>query len=704
MNDKINISQEIIGKYKHLGLNQDNLKVLIDQYNKYIASIVDKRDYNYKNIHNCSKHRVKMVDKGKRPPCHACKYVKRSMHILMDYMFVDKRDVSLDRLVFLLQNAFYNKLRLTRVNHMRLLASNLASMGNIMFSCADDSIYSFACINYITSIIKYQDEDIKDSYNNNVKSETDDTVRWQITKLFISNNDIAQLSKIDKALLYYLVAFRFYIIAKLDKDASDCLLKILIIINNALTVDASSIFNNHKLDYHKKTNNLEILSQIYPTLKNLFETLFMRYAKLVNRQGTYSGHSEVQDIRKILHMHDEEYINLTRSHLYSELIETIWHIIDSEIKILVGLKNLGCREITIDKKDENIDDVIRCTILNAYNHFKYVGMPHNTSYSEVIFYYAKFNLNNYILNDILHITEYHQTDNIDRPRADNNKHNNLRLEVCFLQNYRRYIVSSCHYNEYVDILNIDLNNQKSKQDFVEFVIEDSIICLSEILYILTPFNHISSFSNNFVAGIYNSLWEYAKMYETLGLMYDYKKHKNTQIYDKLFDFWFRHKSARDAELKNEIESCCPYISDNVNLTDKYGSLRNRMLMRLKHNIDDRTFKYTISYYAAEMALRYYSLIESSYYEGSCYRNQISRNYLLNDDLDNDTWLFNTAIERFRINTNDIKNRKEILAKAITDSHFYRYESYVMEKNQETEQFDIFDEVRFNDSLFTNTEL
>lgn len=86
----------------------------------------------------------------------------------------------------------------------------------------------------------------------------------------------------------------------------------------------------------------------------------------------------------------------------------------------------------------------------------------------------------------------------------------------------------------------------------------------------------------------------------------------------------------------------------------YGSLRNRMFTRLKHNIDDRTVKYTISNYAAEMALRYYSLIESSYYEGTSYRNQISRNYLLNDDLDNDTWLFNTAIERFRINTSDIE--------------------------------------------------
>lgn len=42
--------------------------------------------------------------------------------------------------------------------------------------------------------------------------------------------------------------------------------------------------------------------------------------------------------------------------------------------------------------------------------------------------------------------------------------------------------------------------------------------------------------------------------------------------------------------------------------------------------------------------------------------------------------------------------------AIKGSRFYKYESYVMETNQETEQFNFFDEVRFEDSLFTNTEL
>lgn len=671
MNDKINISQKIIDKYKHLGLNQDNLKVLIDQYNKYIASIVDKRDYNYKNIHNCSEHRVKMVDKGKRPPCHACKYVKRSMNILMDYMFVDKRDVSLDRLVFLLQNAFYNKLRLTRVNHMRLLASNLASMGNIMFSCADSPMFSFDTIAFVSNMIKSDD-------NIPVKPEKRLSKRETLIKRFISDTHFDTISKLDKALLYYLVAFRFYIIAKLDKDACDCLLKILIIINNALTVAKHNPEYVDILDNTVAKNNdvLLVNDKSYQKLKVLFNTLFTRYAKLVNRQGAYSELSEFTDIRNILHLHDNEDINLTRSHLYSDLIEAIWHIIDSEIKMLELIK--------IKDASKDINQKRIKIITDAYNHFKYIGMPHNTFYSEVIFYFARYNINNYILKDIL------------------NGSKGKRFEIKFLEDYYDYIKHNGNCSLYDSPYNV--SDTKSKQNFIEFLIEDSIICLSEILYILTPFNHISSFSNNFVAGIYNSLWEYAKMYETLGLLYDFREYQDTAIFEELFIYWHKIKSSRNKQFQDKIRQCSDLISDAANLRDKYGSLRNRLFTRLKHNIDDRTFKYTISNYAAEMALRYYSLVESGYYEGSAYRNQVSRNYLLNDDLDNDTWLFNTAIERFRINTNDIERRKQTLVKANRDSRFYRYESYVMGKNQETAQFDFFDEVRFEDSLFTNTEL
>lgn len=606
----------------------------------------------------------------------------------MDYMFVNKRDaLKEDRLEFLLRNSFFDKLRTTRVNHMRLLASNIASMGNIMFSCANAPMFSFDTIGYITTMLK----------------SSNDNNRFEGTNKFVNKTNFAKLGMVDKSLLYYLAAFRFYIIAKLDKDACDCLLKILIIINNALTVAKSNPEYIGKLDNTEAKNNDKLLAddKSYKILQELFDTLFTRYAKLVNRQGAYSELSEFTDIRKILHLHDDEDINLTRTHLYSDLIESIWHVIDSEIKMIEVIKAQGINKIAISDDTKDTKDVaeLRIQIItDAYNHFKYIGMPHNTFYSEVIFYFARYNVNNYILEDILKISKS------DNHQYNNRSSNEPTFGTLFLQKYMGFITSSENYCQYKNLFNINLSNVKDKQDLIEFLIEDSIICLSEILYKLTPFNHISSFSNHFVAGIYNSLWEYAKMYETLGLLYDFREYQGTAIFEELFRYWNKIKSSRDENFQKEISRCSPYISEGLNLRDKYGSLRNRMFSRLKHNIDDRTFKYTISNYAAEMALRYYSLVESGYYEGSAYRNQVSRNYLLNDDLDNDTWLFNTAIERFRINTNDIERRKSSLAKANTDSRFYRYESYVLKQNQETEQFDIFDEVRFDDSLFTNTEL
>ena len=661
---------------------------IIKEYITYV-SCIKCDNINFNNILTCHKHRQDMLFDGKRPPCHACKYVKRSMNIFMDNMFIHKRNISQDRVAFLLHNAFVAELKTTRVNQMRLLVSNIASMGNIMFSCANSPTFSFDTIKFISEML----------------NSGDDECKMRITEQYISSPN---WDRIDKALLYHFAAFRFYSIAKLDKDACDCLLKILIIINNVLTVilhnyQSKDINNCPQLS---DGNKLTINNKSFGELKRLFETLFTRYAKLINRQIAYSGHSEVQSIRDILHMHKEEDINLTRSHLYSELIETIWHIVDSEIKMLDVIKLLksDLTEIKVFEKDNKGNDIEKSVniikernslIISAYKHFDYVGMPHNTFYSEVIFYFAKYNINNYILKDIL------DNNDIQESNSANTKSGKPLFGTIFLKKYREFITSSANYYQYTNLFNINLSEKKAKQELIEFIIEDSIVCLSEILYKLTPFNHISSFSNNFVASIYNSLWEYARMYETLGVLYDYKVYKDKPLSGFLLK---SRQTSLIEELENEIKNCLTLIQDDNNLINKYGSLRKRIFVRLKHSIDDRTFKYTISQYAGEMALHYYSLMESSYSEGTSYRNQVSRNYLLNDDLDNDTWLFNTAIERFRINTEYIKTSKKKLANAIKNSRFYKYDSYVMKTSQEIEQFDAFDEVRFDDSLFTNTEL
>ena len=694
-----NILDKIYSKSK---LSDQIIKDIIKDYIEYV---IDKnpQKVNLLNIKACYDHRRKMLENNKRPPCHACKYVKRSMNILTDYMFIEKRMANEDRIVFLLKNSVEKQLKTTRVNHLRLLASNIASMGNIMFSCADSPLFSFEIINRVLQILEEIDKD-----NTKIHTAHNEEREERIIGLidYIKNNRCKcgktqhQLTKIDKAILYYLVAFRYYRIAKLDKDASDCLLKILIIINNALTVVL------HRLEHFNKQDSNELFfdSRSYGILKKLFEVIFVRYAKLVNRQGAYSGHSEVQDIREMLHMHKEEDINMTRSHLYTELIEAIWHIIDSEIKMLDIIKISHSESYKIIIYENNDEDSTKeksstvelertWLIKNAYKHFNCIGISHNTFYSEVIYYYAKFNMNNYILEDIWN----HSTQTNGNNFTDD-KSKKIDYGVMFLRQYKSFMNTSNKYSLYESLFNLNLSKVKNKQELIEFIIEDSIVCLSEILYKLTPFNHISSFSNNFVAGVYNSLWRYAKMYETLNLLYEYNEHP------EIPGLKYKHL-PQTKELENEIKTCCLLIQDDHNhLKDKYGSLCNMIYTRLNHYIDKRTLKYSMSQFAAEMALRYYTLIESSYSEGTSYRNQVSRNYLLNDDLDNDTWLFNTAIERFRINTNYIDNRKKRLASAIMNSRFYKYDSYVRAVDRETEQFDLFDEVRFEDSLFTNTEL
>ena len=206
-----------------------------------------------------------------------------------------------------------------------------------------------------------------------------------------------------------------------------------------------------------------------------------------------------------------------------------------------------------------------------------------------------------------------------------------------------------------------------------------------------------------MAEVYSQLWEYSKMYETLGMLYDYQLYKDDVEYDELFKKWSEDNICDG--LKKAMDDYCKIKnSQTKDLKNKYGNLRSQFFTRLRHSIDDRTMCHFISNYAAEMALKYYALAESSHSEGEAYKNYLNRNYILNDDLNNDTWFFNTTIERFRLHTNYIQNHKRRLANVIKSSRFYRPKSYITGYQKENEYSEIFDTVRFDDSLNINSEL
>lgn len=662
----------------------------IDYINKRIRKLSETIYYEIDGlkIKECSNHRSEIREKSWNLPCYACKYYNQSLRILMREMFViDKDSDAINDLkttgsksLQLLRLSFRKYLRYSRVNHLRLLAMNIVSMGNTMYSCASDRSISKDTILLIQRFLEDGSDDIKE-------------------KLIPSFN--AQLCKLDKALLYYLAAYRYYNIAKQPKDASDCLFKIITLLNEVVTVinfDKKTKSNKPKeqqqkrKDYHSLMNWAPLIIEDKDS-ESVLDIIFTRFAKAMSEQYGYSVIPELYDYKWLYHMNANEDINLTRLQIYSDLKEIIWLISDTRTKILNVMVYFGNTQEKKDHYTKLRQDEIR----RAYQHFQPLGQINDTFFNKVISYYARFRLNKCILKDIFGKDPMVNPDD----SHEYNEHFAKQFVTC-LEEYLSTNGSS-------DNLGTQIFGKREtafeKQQLIEFLIDDSIVCLTEIIYILPPYNHISSFTNSFVAEVYAQLWEQAKMYETLILVYDYRQYQETVDIHEIFQLW-KHKLNKHAMdlLEIAVSRCSQFIDGNNNLKARYGSLSSRFAMNIRHKIDDRTIHHVISNYAAEMALRYYALAESSHSEGNAYRNQISRNYVLNDDLENDTWLFNTTVERYRLHTEYIQSHRRRLTKIYHDSRFYKYNGYMLDKDAEKEFAEIYDDIRFDDSLHINSEL
>lgn len=693
--------------------------LVLDYLHYFTQKGETKEPISYRKIMECSLHRSRIRSKGWNLPCHACKYLHQSLTIMIPEIFEQKdmsnwrrQRISGSKAVYLLELSFRRDIKYTRVNHLRLLASNIVSMGNILYSCSDNGTSSYA-----------EDKNLVNGINENVltlikemlDNGFDDEKRNNIDKFKKKLRDEIKLTKLDKSLLYYLAAHRFYNIALQHKDAGECLLKILRLIHEYITVvnfsKKGKYEKKRKLIKYNNTNAFNIYNSDCLNKANTFYTvetkkendildiIFIRYAKCVSQQYGFSCQTELNSYRWLLHMGTNEDLDFRHLHIYTELKEAIWQIMDTRIK----LQNISIYCYQKEKQKTLAQDIAKCrreNVMIAYRHFKPTGHIRSTFYDDVFSNYARFRLNKLIVKDIF---------GKDPMVLRNNSYRYTQYYMNeFVRCLRKYLTNDNNKKRLDSMIFCSDEtgtalSQNKKLEIIEFLLEDSIICLSEIIYTLPPYNHISSFSNSFIAEVYTQLWEYAKMYETLGLLYDYQLYNQEVDYKRLFNNWSEENIGLG--LKNEMDKYCKVV--DVIITDlkgKYGSLRSKFFTRLRHNVDDRTMCYFISNYAAEMALKYFALAESSHTEGEAYKNYLNRNYILNDDLNNDTWFFNTTVERFRLHTNYIQHHRRRLAQVIRNSRFYRPKSYITGYQKETDYSEIFDTVRFDDSLNINSEL
>ena len=653
----------------------------------------------------CDFHRHNMRKNNLRPACYACKYYTRSLRILAANMFENK-DVlqnNLTKSLGVLNLSFKKYLLYTNSNSIKTLAQTLEGFGNVMFACASGN--------------KYEHDNYKSDFGINPH------IISAISKLLSTDNDEqaetiiqnlgenlegsdgknkAKLSRLDKSILYYFDAYRFYLINADYNEAVGCLKKITTILTYYIEVLCYYPSNsNNPFNDESETIRCLLYGNSAKQIKPVLDELFRHVARYTGYKYDHINISEINELKWIYSKELCDNIDLTKLSVYPD-IRSCWLRI-AEIKTK-GLKYLMKNEKDGQKKKGYTESYLT-HIRDTYPLIAPKRRNETTFYEEVLAYYTKVRYNDHILNNLLGRNPF-----VNREKGGYT--NEFHIE--FYKLLAGYL-NSGEDNDRIDKVLFDTAcDVEDRLHLIEYLILDTLNCISNMVKVFTPHNHLTSYSKSFIAIVYNFYWEWARKYEFLYSLYQYQESiipiRYTDMQDseenESFNCFYFNKPFQnnneylrynpekankiikniaggirsektgetiERELRDAMTKCARIISNipfNKEEILRFGLRSDRLYERLRHEIDDITINTIFSNYTAEMALRNYKLSEEANTEGEAYTEMISSLHFLNDDLNNDTCQFNIACDRFLLNCGVVEQQRKELEKLYCVSNVY----------------------------------
>lgn len=653
----------------------------------------------WSKIKDCSGRIDLMKKAGCRLPCNACKYVNRSLIILMKYMF--GKDITREadfekncKAVILLEYTSHKRIKHLRPSQLMLLASTAEQMANILLSCSSTDVRkerlvkkndSEISVNVIELLEDLSSEDINESQRKGVL----DFFKQRI-QIESNNDDTTHLQKLDKVLLYYWTAYRFYEIAAMYKEAVQCVERMVKVLEDYLTVIAFDFSTEQRLSLVKRfVRNGE-------GRFTLVENLFKRAAVIVGRQYDSFDMAEIHENKWLFHLERADDVDLTKLSIFPNL-QTVFY---SSIKCkIISLQYLTKKEQDGFYHNEYLDYLARIydRVAPSLRHEK-------TFKGEIESFYMKAYLNYLVWVHLLGVDVVGVERSAYNP---NSPDSSIEHHQTFYLGLKDYLGHNETMGLDESVFGID-GSVKSKLGILNYLIHDSMVCLSNILKVLTPHNHITTFSNSFVAEIYDMLWVWSKYYELmydLYIYYRYDEEGNAEKKELVVGMSSRNTWADNEKVDKPMRDCVGLMrKEGISVRDEFGYLYSKLLMGIRHEMDDSTIHHIYTNYSAEMAIKYYRIARDINSEGTAYKEMISDMYILNDDLHNDTCRYNLADERYFLNSGLIYTKRRQLEKMYERTNIHKMTSYEksMGDNESESIFKMMND-RFADSLYMNTE-
>lgn len=754
----------------------------------------------------CSGHRVKRWSQNLSTPCYACSYYHNSLSILINNLFgIEAITFNSDDRITKLINCVISKgnSKSLRKNHLVQLAEILDCIGQTMLSCGMkrypeggstrvsmeiSSSFLSDFLNGVklsnrneTNILEYRLISKDRHYSSTERS----LVYFWLASICFRNGceskkAAGSLKKIIKVILQYLRVVDanaknlFYEKEREEKqngDTKECKDK-----NEAATVGVlSKIVIGEYLDSFKKELILPYLKDIYSHY-NFINTVEIQRIKWIfsvnmyedislNRLSLFPDVEEIMldyyEMLRLCVVHDL-YVSEGLRQSFKKEIEK-----SEELDLFYGhkriiLKKEGKSTSEEAKKKRTLEEVIlkkegdrisgeiqlwdyidyrnedyQLRLANIYNNISLSGLRHeSTRYEHILSLKFKVSMNQFVLESFFKNLRLDMSARkipalIYDIAEDDCRKNGLSEEQDFIVEH--FFKTACIGNE--------KDNVRLK--LLEFLIKDSIYCLTAILESVSP-QHTSTtlFTDSFMAEVYERLFRWDGLFDSLFRYYkncdlqekdlsnkfeedieEYEKYITKKYSCGLIDncekFYSKNKFFNDSELKTcpfrEMHQCKlneGLMARDITLykeeLDKNKEknkevnidsiLKNRLREHRKawncSNVSDRFFsevlyaiakpnvQYTLATYSLELAKKYYQKAKDMHTEGKSYKEEVTNMYYLDDDLKNDTVMFDLAVERFKVNNGAIDTAMKPLG--LTNNVLYDIESFSVEVQTHSE--------------------
>lgn len=621
-----------------------------------------------KEVIACNKHRQKMIRCNRPVPCLACNYYSRSMRILMRGMFdceiLEKR-IGKSCSVFIIMEKLLVKgtSRSLRQDYVIQLGEILDCRANVLLSCATEEanvISPYFLEDFLLFIETIENICPDDSFNKEIKKE--------IGKL--DKKYGKKISKLEECILYYWEASKCFYIANDLMKASASLKKILRIFQNYLKT--SSCIENNKREKRIELvfNNIDQIKEAF--VKPCLIYLYSHYNNI--------NFAEIQKLKWIFSVQTYEDIPLNRLSLFPDVEQILLLYYDLLRRCVVIDNSL----VAIDEKYNDVFNNRQKLLSKVYRNTTLSSLRQDsTIYERVMALRFKVLMNSEFLFR-LGLTKdlYYQTEHEKGFVEFFLNYINSDKELSELLGQYKYCFRFALNN--ITIRTLDEKGLKSerigcKLHLLEFLIKDSLFCLTRILEIITPQISSTLFSNSFYGEIYQMVYEWYMLFDELFMTYRYLEK------DDIKRIGNNPKWRTYYKLINEFDSI---KEERINMVKKYiVEMKDkekiyyyeRFYNETTHEIGKAQANYTFAKYSLAMAKESYERALQMHHEGKAYKDMISQMYYLDDDLKNDTIQFSTAIERYKINNGYIQAQLDNIQEIMRVAPMHEIENYAREE-------------------------